>query len=260
MKRADLEHLAAPFIERTMLICRQAMAAANIPVQSFDAVVLVGGSTRIPAVQQRVAEIFKKQPHKDVNPEEVVALGAAIQAGNLAARAQRPAPVPPPLPAAAVPAGAIPPIPPPEPTVKAPPGPLLIDVTPLSLGVETAGGFTDVILAAGTPVPCDKTRIFVTAADRQTNVIVRVAQGESRSFAENTYLGECLLQNLRPAARGEVKIAVTFEIDANGILVVRAKDAETGLETRAHLRPFGAQLEAQDVATMQQRMAGRRIG
>ena len=139
-------------------------------------------------------------------------------------------------------------------------GPLLVDVTPLSLGVETAGGYNDAILMAGTPVPCDKTRIFVTASDRQTNVVVRVAQGEGRMFAENTYLGECLLQNLRSAPRGEVKIAVTFEIDANGILVVRAKDAETGLETKVHIRAFGAQLDPQDIAAMRQRMAGQRIG
>jgi molecular chaperone DnaK len=242
----------------------------------------------MPCVTRRVAELFKKAPFDNINPEAVVAIGASIQASMLgrvrtrslpdAAPASAPGkapPVPPsapgrppPVPTATAPAAAAqagattaspapplvltspgraaPEFPPPSgsgahvavapapslpaPTPHAPravapsqpEGPLLIDVTPLSLGVETAGGYIDFVLAAGTPIPCDKTRLFVTAADNQTQVMVRVAQGESKRFVENTYLGECELFGLRAGPRGAVSIAVTFEIDANGLLVVDA--------------------------------------
>jgi molecular chaperone DnaK len=265
MSRPELELLAVPFVERTIQICEQAMAEARLSRESFDAIVLVGGSTRMPYVARRVAEFFRREPFSTVNPEEVVAIGASIQASMLGrARPRKPSgemravqgpgtqvAAPPPL------ASQTERMPVSAPTPLA--GPLLIDVTPLSLGVETAGGYTDVILAAGTPVPCDKTRTFVTASDRQTHVIVRVCQGHARVFAQNTYLGECELSGLRPAPRGAVKIAVTFEIDASGILVVRARDAETGQEAQARLRPFGAQIESSDVAAMRQRMAQKQV-
>jgi molecular chaperone DnaK len=133
--------------------------------------------------------------------------------------------------------------------------PLLIDVTPLSLGVETVGGYSDVLIPANSPVPCEKTRTFLTASDNQTTVSIRVAQGESSRFAENTRLGDLELSGLRPARRGEVKIAVTFELDADGILNVRARDQDTGRETTATIRLLGASTDAEDVRAMAERQA-----
>lgn len=133
--------------------------------------------------------------------------------------------------------------------------PLLIDVTPLSLGVETAGGYSDVLIPANSPVPCEKTRTFLTARDNQTTVSIRVAQGESSRFAENTHLGDLELSGLRPARRGEVKIAVTFELDADGILNVRARDQDTGRETTTTMRLLGANTDAEDVRAMAERQA-----
>jgi molecular chaperone DnaK len=126
-------------------------------------------------------------------------------------------------------------------------------VTPLSLGVEVAGGYTDVLITANTPVPCDRTRIFRTASDGQVTVVVRVAQGESEKFAANTCLGDMELSGIRAAPRGDVKIEVVFEIDADGILNVRAKDLESGRETGAKMRLIGARNEAADVEQMMAR-------
>jgi molecular chaperone DnaK len=138
----------------------------------------------------------------------------------------------------------------PEPTLPPRPAPLLIDVTPISLGVETAGGFCDFLISANTPVPCDRTRVFLTASDGQTSVVVKVAQGESQRFGENTLLGDLHLTNLVAAARGEVQVAVTFEIDVDGILNVRAKDEGSGRETTARLHMVGTQADAVDVQAM----------
>lgn len=128
--------------------------------------------------------------------------------------------------------------------------PLLIDVTPLSLRVETVSGYSDVLITANSPVPCEKGRTFLTAADNQTMVIIRVAQGESARFAENTFLGELELSGLAPARRGETKILVTFELDADGILNVRAKDNETGRETKATMRLLGTATDAAEMNAM----------
>jgi len=133
--------------------------------------------------------------------------------------------------------------------------PLLIDVTPLSLGVETAGGYADVLIPANSPVPCEKTRTFLTASDSQTTVSIRVAQGQSSRFAANTRLGDLVLSGLRPARRGEVKILVTFELDADGILNVRARDQDTGRETAASMKLLGTQSEAEDMGEMAARQA-----
>jgi molecular chaperone DnaK len=133
--------------------------------------------------------------------------------------------------------------------------PLLIDVTPLSLGVETVGGFCDTLIDANTPVPCDRTRTFATATDSQTSVKVRVSQGVSKRFEENTCLGELELSGITPGARGEHKIAVTFEIDADGILQVRARDVTTGREATARMQLVGAQAAPSDIEAMQARQA-----
>jgi molecular chaperone DnaK len=133
--------------------------------------------------------------------------------------------------------------------------PLLIDVTPLSLGVETAGGYTDVLIPSNSPVPCEKTRTFLTASDHQTSVTIRVAQGESTKFAGNTQLGDLVLSDLRSAPRGEVKVQVTFELDADGTLNVRALDLDTGRATTATMRLLGASTDAADVGAMAERQA-----
>jgi molecular chaperone DnaK len=136
---------------------------------------------------------------------------------------------------------------------------LLIDVTPLSLRVETVGGFSDVLIAANSQVPCDRTRVFSNASDGQTQVFIRVAQGEAAQFAQNTFLGELELSGLVPLARGEAQIAVTFEIDADGILAVHAKDGRTGRETKAKMHVFGAQTDEGDVEAMMARQRQRRV-
>jgi molecular chaperone DnaK len=453
--REQLEQLTMPLLERTISVAKQSIEIIGLHPKDFDRVLLVGGSTRMPLVARAVEQLFGRPPHLKVNPDEVVALGAAIQAHALnrskaakqkppssppAAGAHDPAPVPraprlpegvaappapppplafelskapavitftppspaeipdlvpppprppprkppPPMPTrkvAAIDAAAIdaavtrgaespidsravrpddgpvqgpkpprtsaapspaPPSPPParriasgtyserpeprtrpsanlragapapeagapeldlplppaaahgqivaeemeiergnpmppappQPALEAPPAPapareafqrgsaiatsaeapLLIDVTPLSLRVETVGGYSDVLIAANSPVPCEKARRFLTASDQQTVVFIRVAQGESPRFAENTYLGELELSGLKPAPRGAVKISVTFELDADGILNVRAKDEATGRETKATMRIQGTQ-DAGEIAAMAARQA-----
>jgi molecular chaperone DnaK len=409
MTRPELEWASLALIERTFNVCKQAIDTASIQPSDLDRIILVGGVTRMPMVARKVEQFFGRPPVVRINPDEVVALGAAIQAGALdpqrsktarplahpridpksvltgirgpdkgeprneapelpvvsaqgavptgkVALAQRPALIPgvvvdpmrphvgtlpffpptiepsraappepgpppgpreastpvsvapdaielepaapsdppaPPLPTAeaalplastlrielpadpqpqprnaaaalsatqpldnrpralpqafATPAGA--PAPPPR------PAPLLIDVTPLRLSVETVGGYCDTLIDANTPVPCDRTRAFATAADGQTSVSVRVAQGESKRFGENTYLGEVVLYGLRPAARGETQIAVTFEIDADGILNVRARDVKTGNEQSARITLVGAQTDPQEIEAMRARQA-----
>lgn len=407
ISREEFERLVLPLIERTMSVARQSIEIIGLHPKDFDRVILVGGSTRMPMVARMVEQLFGQPPHLKVNPDEVVALGAAIQAhalnrskGAHKRRTSEPShppevPRPPAMPTnmgAAPPAaptpqsfafskaaavisfsgvppapGSTPNAPPPPPPRKAPPpvpprrgatlhgvqppsgarasvrpiegtpvrpelgheppaapkparrsgappsppampaapvvpelalapppsanlgaivaagdffpepepaagnnaagvaaeafvrgsaiatsesAPLLIDVTPLSLRVETVGGYSDVLITANSPVPCEKARTFLTAADNQTMVVIRVAQGESTRFAENTYLGELELSGLTPARRGETKILVTFELDADGILNVRAKDKDTGRETKATMRLLGAATDAADMSAM----------
>jgi molecular chaperone DnaK len=179
----------------------QALKDAKLSPSDIDEVVLVGGSTRVPKVQRLVKEIFNKEPHKGVNPDEVVAVGAAIQGSVLAGERK---------------------------------DVLLLDVTPLTLGIETEGGVMTPLVERNTTIPCERKQVFSTAADNQTGVTIRVFQGERKMAADNRLLGEFNLEGIPPAPRGVPKIEVKFDIDANGILNVTAKDLGTGKE--AHVR------------------------
>jgi molecular chaperone DnaK len=195
LSRAKLEQLTADLIERTIEPCRLALKDAKLTVKDIDEVVLVGGMTRMPAVQRAVAEFFGREPHKGVNPDEVVGIGAAIQAGVLG--------------------GDVKDI-------------LLLDVTPLTLGVETLGGIATPIIERNTTIPVSKSQIFSTASDGQTQVEIHVVQGERPMAADNKSLGRFILDGIPPAPRGVPQIEVTFDIDADGILNVKAQDKATG--------------------------------
>ena len=199
LTRSKLEQLVGDLVERTKGPVVQALKDAGISAKDIDEVVLVGGQTRMPAVQEMVKQVFGKEPHKGVNPDEVVAIGAAIQAGVLKGEVK---------------------------------DILLLDVTPLTLGVETYGGVMTAMIPRNTTIPTSKTETYTTAADGQTSVEVHVLQGERPMATENKSLGRFILDGILPAPRGVPQIEVTFDIDANGILNVSAKDKATGKEQK----------------------------
>jgi molecular chaperone DnaK len=331
-----LTTLLTPLVDRTLTVCAEAMRAAGLKADGFDQVILVGGTTRLPVVRERVGQFFGRRPLDRLNPDEVVALGAAIQAAALTgadrrrAMPERPSPPAPPVATAGGAAGqgtqpsggeaearggfantqrglasppgaesapqlgphgtlirkadpshaaqiaaavaaataasslmraksAVLPEAPASPVLaaKKPGTPLLIDVTPLSLSVETVGGYADVVLERNTPVPCERTRVFATAHDNQVQVHVNVAQGESSRFSDNVLLGQLQLTGLRPAARGETTIAVTFELNTDGMLGVRAVDQSTGKSTVASIKLGGGIPDASQIEAMAERVERR---
>lgn len=199
LSRAKLESMVQPLIDKTFDAVRACLKDAKIEAKSVDEVILVGGMTRMPAVQKSVQDFFGKEPHKGINPDEVVAVGAAIQGGVLGGEVK---------------------------------DILLLDVTPLTLGIETLGGVRTPLITRNTTIPSSKSEIFSTAADNQTSVEINVLQGEREMASDNKTLGRFILDGIPPSPRGVPQVEVTFDIDANGILNVSAKDKATGKEQK----------------------------
>jgi molecular chaperone DnaK len=216
LTRAKLTELAHDLIERTVGPTKQALSDAGLSAAQIDHVVLVGGMTRMPAVQEKVKEVVGKDPHKGVNPDEVVAVGAAIQGGVLKGEVK---------------------------------DVLLLDVTPLSLGIETKGGVFTRLIERNTTIPTRKSEIFTTAEDNQPSVEVHVLQGESEMASFNKTLGKFQLVGIPPAMRGTPQVEVAFDIDANGIIHVAAKDLGTGNEQQIRIEG-GSGLASDDVQRM----------
>ena len=206
LTREKLEELVGELVERTEPIVQRALDDAKLTVKQIDQVLLVGGQTRMPLVQKLVASFFGKTPHKGVNPDEVVAVGAAIQAAMLSEEKE---------------------------------GPLLVDVTPLSLGIATFGGHSAKLIERNTTVPTSRQEIFTTTRDNQTAVKIRVLQGESERADDNDLLGEFVLAGIPPGPKGAPEIEVTFDIDANGIVSVSARDLATGRAQSIQVNPRG---------------------
>ncbi len=217
LSRAKLEQLVMDFVEKSLSPCQQALTDAEKTAAQIDEVVLVGGQTRMPLVQEKVKQFFGKEAHKGVNPDEVVAIGAAIQAGVLKGEVK---------------------------------DVLLLDVTPLTLGIETLGAVATPLIPRNTTIPTSKSQIFSTAADNQPSVEIHVLQGERPMAADNRTLGRFMLDGILPAPRGVPQIEVSFDIDANGILSVKAHDKGTGREQKITITASSG-LSKDEVAKMQ---------
>lgn len=216
LTRSKLEQLVEDILERSIEPCKQALKDAGVEAKDIDEIVLVGGQTRMPAVQKLVTDLFGKEPHKGVNPDEVVAIGAAVQGGVLAGDVK---------------------------------DMLLLDVTPLSLGIETLGSVFTKLIERNTTIPTKKSEIFSTAADNQNSVEVHVLQGEREMARDNRTLGKFHLVGIPPAPRGVPQIEVSFDIDANGIVHVAAKDLGTGKEQKITITSSSG-LSEEDINTM----------
>ena len=215
--RAKLEELADEFIERAMQITKRAMDASGFDKSSINEVILVGGQTRMPKMAEKVKEFFGKEPNKSINPDEVVALGAAIQGGILSGDVK---------------------------------DVLLLDVIPLSLGIETMGNVSTKLIERNTTIPASKSQVFSTAADNQTSVEIHITQGERAMAADNKSLGRFILDGIPPAPRGMPQVEVTFDVDANGILSVKAKDKATNKEQSIRIEARSG-LSKEDIERMQ---------
>ncbi len=218
MKRAELEDLTREFIDRAMMITKRAIEASPFKVSDINEVILVGGQTRMPALQSAVKAFFGRDPHMGVNPDEVVALGAAVQGGVLKGEVR---------------------------------DVLLLDVIPLSLGIETLGGVSTKLIEKNTTIPTSKSQTFSTAADNQTSVEIHISQGERPMASDNKSLGRFILDGIPPAPRGMPQIEVTFDVDANGILNVKAKDKASGKEQSIRIEASSG-LTDEEIKKMQQ--------
>ncbi len=217
MSRAKLEELTAEFIDRAMVITKRAVEASPFKVGDLNEVILVGGQTRMPAISEAVKKFFGKEPNKSINPDEVVALGAAIQGGILSGEVK---------------------------------DILLLDVIPLSLGIETMGGVSTKLIERNTTIPSSKSQEFSTAADNQTSVEIHIVQGDRTMAGDNKSLGRFILDEIPPAPRGMPKVEVSFDVDANGILSVKAKDKTTGKEQSIRIEASSG-LSKDEIARMQ---------
>ncbi len=228
--REEFDNLVMDLIQRSFRVCDEALRAARCTVNDLDGVILVGGPTRLPIIRESVKHYFNKEPNTSINPDDVVALGAAIHAYSLKMSGV---------------VGS-------DPNAQTVHSAHLLDVTPLSLQVATVGGYTETIIERNTPIPIERSRIFTTVRDGQDKVHIRVYQGEFNREEENTLLGEFVLSGFRPAPRGEIQIEVTFAIDANGILHVSARDLESGKKQQIAIN-MSSNLTERDMAEMKSR-------
>jgi molecular chaperone DnaK len=238
--RRQFEELIAGYVNRTIEVTKQVLASTGVDVAQISDVLCVGGSTRIPLVRQRLAETFKKEPNTKINPDEVVAQGAAIQAGSLVGNLHsgsgmgaRDAVA---TAGHSMLGGAGNVV---LPTHQAK-RPVLMDVNPATLAIHTAGGFTERLLDKNAPIPIERTRVFTTSRDNQTRVEIDCCRGENRRYVENEPLGTLVLENLPAKPRGDLQIEVSFRVDSDGILHVRAADQTSGAQQEAHLQVLGA--------------------